>query len=143
MARGRPLHRLIIHSSAVSLSKFRMLTRRCRVGSSSCSLNNFPLVPKLRPPSLLRFFVVIPDSLATLPQLSMISCARLCSCTHLRLSASLSHVSAQPLKFVFGVFQKCLTEVPRQTSCPVVPLQTASANHNLRRCFFQRFLFFF
>ena len=53
---GHPLHRLTIHSSEVSLSKFRMLTGWYRVGTSSCSLNNIPLVPKLRLPLLRRHF---------------------------------------------------------------------------------------
>ena len=61
LASGRPLHRLVIHSSAVSLSKFRMLTRWYRIGSSSCSLNNFPLVPNLRL-SFRRHFVDFPRS---------------------------------------------------------------------------------
>ena len=38
LAGGRPLHRLMIHSSAVSLSKFRMLSRWYRVGSALLSL---------------------------------------------------------------------------------------------------------
>ena len=46
---GHLLQRLKIHSSAVSLSN-KMLTRWCRVGSSSCSLNNISLVPQLRLP---------------------------------------------------------------------------------------------
>ena len=57
-----PLNRLTIHWSAVDLSKFRMLTRWCRVGSFSCSLNNMSAVPKLRLPSLRRHFVGFPRS---------------------------------------------------------------------------------
>ena len=63
LAGGRPLHRLIIHLSAVSLAKFRMLTRRCRVGSSSCSLNDIPRVPKVRLSLLRRHFVGFPTSI--------------------------------------------------------------------------------
>ena len=40
LASGRPLHSLIVHSSAMNLSKFKMLTRWHRVGSFSCSLKN-------------------------------------------------------------------------------------------------------
>ena len=54
LASGRPLHSLIVHSSAMNLSKFRMLTRWHRVGSFSCSLNNIPLVTQLRLPLLWR-----------------------------------------------------------------------------------------
>ena len=43
LASGHPLRRLVIHSSAASLSKFRVLTRWYRVGSSSCGLHNIPL----------------------------------------------------------------------------------------------------
>ena len=50
----------MIHSGAMTLCKFRMLTRWYRGGSSSCSLNNIPLVPKLRLPSLRRQFVGFP-----------------------------------------------------------------------------------
>ena len=39
------------------IHKFRMLKRWYRVGSSGCSLNNIPLVPKLRLPLLRRHFV--------------------------------------------------------------------------------------
>ena len=60
LASGRPLHQLMIHSGAMTLCKFRMLTRWYRGGSSSCSLNNIPLVPKLRLPSLRRQFVGFP-----------------------------------------------------------------------------------
>ena len=35
------------------------------------------------------------------------------------------------------VFSSFLTEVPYQTSCPALPLQTAQANHYLRRCCFR------
>ena len=52
-----PLHRLKIHSRAVSMSKFRMLTRGFPVASSGYSLNNIPPVPKLRLPLLRRHFV--------------------------------------------------------------------------------------
>ena len=45
------------HAIAVSLSKFRMLTRWSRVGSFSCGLNNIPLVPKLRLPLQRRRYV--------------------------------------------------------------------------------------
>ena len=61
-ANGRPLHRLIAHSSAVSSSNFRMFTRRYRVGFSGCGLNKMPLVPKLRLPLLRRHFVGFPRS---------------------------------------------------------------------------------
>ena len=44
---GRPLRRLIIHASAVSLSKFRILPRWYRVGSSSCGLNNRQLCSQI------------------------------------------------------------------------------------------------
>ena len=42
LASGHHLRRLIIHASAVSWSKFRMLTRWNRVGSSGCGLHNMP-----------------------------------------------------------------------------------------------------
>ena len=44
LASGHQLRRMIIHASAVNLSKFRMFARWYRVGSSNCSLNNIPLV---------------------------------------------------------------------------------------------------
>ena len=77
MAGGHPLHRLILHSSAVSMSKFRMLTRWCRVGSSSCSSNTIPLVPKVRLPLLRLHFVVFRGPLATVSQLFIFSYVRL------------------------------------------------------------------
>ena len=60
LAGGHPLHRLIIHSSVVSLSRFRMWTHWYRVGSSNCRLNNIPLVPKLRLPLQRRKVVRFP-----------------------------------------------------------------------------------
>ena len=57
LASGHPLPRLIIHSTAVSLAKFRMLANWCRVGSSICNLNNIPPTPQLRLPFLWRHFV--------------------------------------------------------------------------------------
>ena len=51
LASGHPLHRLKFHLSAVCLSKFGMLTRGCRVGSSSCSLDKMPPVPMIAPAS--------------------------------------------------------------------------------------------
>ena len=50
----------VIQSSAVSLSKFRMLTRWYRLGSCSHSLNNKPMVLKLRLPLLRRHRVGFP-----------------------------------------------------------------------------------
>ena len=52
------LRGVIFYASAVSLFEFRTLTLWYRVGSSSCGLNNIPLVPKLRLPLLRRHFVV-------------------------------------------------------------------------------------
>ena len=46
-----------MHASAVSLSKFKMLTRRYRVGCSSCGLNNVPLISELRLRLLVGHFV--------------------------------------------------------------------------------------
>ena len=53
MANGRLLRGVIIHAT-VSLSKFRMLTRGYRAGSSVCGSEHIPLVPKLRLPLLRR-----------------------------------------------------------------------------------------
>ena len=50
LASGHHLRRLIIHASAVSMSKFRMLTRWNRVRSSGCGLHIMPPISKLRLP---------------------------------------------------------------------------------------------
>ena len=50
LASGHHLRRLILHASAVSMSKFRMLTRWNRVRSSGCGLHNMPPISKLRLP---------------------------------------------------------------------------------------------
>ena len=50
MASGHHLRRPIMHASAVSWSKFRMLTRWNRVRSSGCGLHNMPPISKLRLP---------------------------------------------------------------------------------------------
>ena len=81
--RNCPLHRFIIHSSAVSLSTFRMLTRWYRIGPSSCSLNNMPRVPKLRLPFLRRHFVGFPDHLRRCPNFPWFrTCGDFLVCTY-------------------------------------------------------------
>ena len=107
LASGHPLRRLLIQSSAVSLSKFKMLTIWYRVGSTSCILNNSPMVPKLRLPLLQASCCGgFRGQPATLSQLIMVSYVRLFSCMDSRLSPSLLHPSAQPSKFVFSAFRK-------------------------------------
>ena len=54
MARGHPLRGVVFHSSAMILSKFTMLSRWYRVGSSGCSLNKITLAPRFRLPLLRR-----------------------------------------------------------------------------------------
>ena len=150
LASGRPLHQLMIHSGAVTLCKFRMLTRWYRGGSSSCSLNNIPLVPKLRLPSLRRQFVGFPR--CTCDVVSTFHCfvrvGYLIACTFDSL-CFLSPVcttfeiliKCHPEMMLHGLMvSACLTEVPCQTSCPDPPLQTDSTNHHVRCCLSQRFL---
>ena len=75
-ASGHPLGAVIFHASAVILSKFRMLTRGYRVGSSSCGLNSAPLITELRLPLLWRHFVDLPRSACdVVPPVPAVICA--------------------------------------------------------------------
>ena len=77
MASGHPLPRFMIHSSAVNMSKFRMLTRWYRIDSSSCSMDNIPLVPKVHLAFVAASLCGFPRGLfAMLSQLSMVSQVR-------------------------------------------------------------------
>ena len=49
LASGHDLHRLIIHASALSLSKFRMLTRWNCARSSGRGLHNMPPISQIAP----------------------------------------------------------------------------------------------
>ena len=57
MTTSRALRGVIIHASAVGLSKFRMLTRGYCVASSSCGLNNVTLTSEMHFPLLRRHVV--------------------------------------------------------------------------------------
>ena len=148
MGTGHPLHRLIVHSSEVNLSKFKMLTRWYRIGSSRSSKNKKPLVPEVRWPLLWRDCVGFPRftcdfvptvhsfvRAATLLQALKIVCVVFQSiCTTFEIVSCFLEMMLCGLMIL-----ACSTEATCQTSCPEPPLQTANANHHLRRCFFQRF----
>ena len=90
---GHLLQRLKIHSSAVSLSN-KMLTCWCRVGSSSCRLNNISLVPQLRLPLLRHGVGVARSTCDFCHNLSWFrTCDRFlaCTCDRLHLFSSYLH----------------------------------------------------
>ena len=140
---------VVIHSSAARLSEFKTLTCCCFVGSCSCSLNNFPLVPELRLPLLRRHCVGVQRSTCDfvptfhgfvrsamfLHALTIVCVLFPSICTSFEIV-----VHCLPKTMFCGLLiLACLTEVPCQTSSPdLVLVQTASANYYLRRCFFQR-----
>ena len=97
---GRPLHRLTLHASAVTLSIGVVLDL------SDCSLATcqwFQTCASLRR-GLIWWFVRSPR--ATLSQLIMVSHVRLFSCINLLLFASPFHISAQTSKLFFHAFRK-------------------------------------
>ena len=109
LAAGHPLPRLTIQSSAVSLTKFRMLTRWYRTGSSRCSLKKkYHGFPKCASRCWAWLYAFLRGPLAISPQLSMVSYVRSFSCMHLRSSASFFHFSAQPPKCSFcALWTRC------------------------------------
>ena len=148
-ASGRPLHRLLIHSSAVSLSQVRMLTRWCRGGFTSCSLNNIPLVSQLRLSLLRSHVVVVPKSSCDfVPTFHGFARAGIFSHALTTVCVVIPSICST-FEIVLSYFLEmmhrgltilgCLIEVPCQTSCPDFPMQTAQATHHL----FSMFLFIF
>ena len=107
--------------------------RSDRPGSCSSSLNNIPLVPKLRLPLPWRHFVRLPRSTCDFV-LTIVCIFTPSVCTTFEIISCFSEMTLRVL--VFFIF---LTEVSCQTSCLDLQLQTAWANHHLRRCFFQLF----
>ena len=94
VANGHPLLGMIIHASAVSLSKFRVLTRKCRVGSAGYGLNNVPLIFELRL-SLRRHSGEFPAAHLRLdpsfPSLRTCGCFPACTHFYLRIFQILLH----------------------------------------------------
>ena len=131
---GRPLHRLIIHSSAVSVSKFRMLTRRVscwirQLWSDQCSIGS-PIALAFAAATCCGFPRSTCDFVPTLHGFVSAFFGR-----HLRQLllfpnpfAPLSKLSSVVRKKTFRdvVFFTFLTEVPCQKYCPDLPLQTAT-----------------
>ena len=135
LASGRPLRRLIIYSSAVSLSKFRMWTRWCRHGPSCCSLHYIPLVSKCRMLLLWPHVVGFPRSTCDFVQtyngfvraavflhvLTMVCVSFRSICTTFEIIPCFSEMMLRVV-----VFCTFLTEVLCQTSCPDLPASRAS-----------------
>ena len=89
-----PLRGVVIHASAVKLSKIRRLTRGYRVGFFCCGPNNITLVPKLR----LLFLRLSPN----FPSFRTCGCFLVCPHVSLRLLP----INLHTLRFFL-----CLSEV--------------------------------
>ena len=140
MACGPPLRRLTIHSSAVRLSKFRMLTRWYRIGSSSCSKKTDHRFPNC---ACLCCGVILLVSEVHLRLCYNLSWFRTCgcflACTHDKLHLfpiylrNRRHVSFVPSATdAVRHNELFFTEVSCWTFCPGSPLHIAQANHDLR-----------
>ena len=105
---SRPLFGVILHASAVSWSKFRILTRGYRVGSSNCGLNNVPLISEYAQSECVTLQIVnlsaYTHQLTIRPRRSIVSRVRLFSCMHLRYCALFFPSLRTFCELFFGAF---------------------------------------
>ena len=134
LASGRPLRGMMDRASAVSLSKFRIITRGYRVGSAGCSLNILPLISKLRLPLLWRHFVHF-------------FCGSLCDLVPAFLCVVRATVFWHALTVICVLYHpsRMVSSVLFEQRCSavwysVLQLQTTEATHYLFCRFCQRFL---
>ena len=135
-----------IDSSAVSLSKFKMLTRWYRIGSSCCSLNNIHWFPQSSPAFAAASVCGCSEvNLRFFSKLFMVSYVRLCSCVHLTIICESFSIYLQwrLVMMLCGiVVMGFVTGVCCYTSSTGSSLQTSQASHNLRCYTFEQFRLF-